>query len=152
MPTAPTIAAQAVLEERKGTACLLVGGTYRGCNAWFDKEKDETACQYYLIVNKDDGYLKLIRVNKESVGEPMQAPVSYIEAAFQQHQDLGECMDKLVKKLAQCRIDGAPETATFFRKKLDKAYGRQILLGSKAVWKMVEYGEEEVVVDIDVEL
>jgi hypothetical protein len=82
MPTAPTTAAQAALEERRGSECLLVGGTYRGCKGWFDKEKAETACQYYLIVKKDDGKLKLIRVNKESVGEPSKAPQATLKQPF----------------------------------------------------------------------
>jgi hypothetical protein len=142
MPSAPSAAGQTALEERKGSECLLVGGTYRGCKGWLDKEKGATACQYYLIIKKEDGFLKLVRVKKESVGAPFQAPKSYIEAAFQQHKDLAECLDKLVRKLAQCRISGSPEASSFIRKKIDKAYGKQVTLGSNAVWKMVEYEEE----------
>jgi hypothetical protein len=139
-------AAQAALELRKGTECLLVGGTYQGCIGWLDKDKAATACQCYVIIMKS-GTLKLARVNKESVGNRHVAPTSFVEAAFQQHKDLDECMGKLVKKLAQCRIDGSPEATAFFRKKLDAAYGRQMILGSKAVWKDVDY--EEIIDDID---
>lgn len=136
----PPSAAQAALELRKGTECLLVGGTYRGCIGWLDKDKVATACQCYVIIMKA-GTLKLARVNKESVGKRHVAPTNFAEAAFQQHKDLNECMGKLVKKLAQCRIDGSPEVTAFFRKKLDAAYGHQMTLGSKAVWKDVEYDD-----------
>jgi hypothetical protein len=137
----PSSAAQAALEERKGTECLFVGGTYRGCVGWIDKLKAATARQYYVIALQA-GSLKLVRVNKESVDNRHGPPTSYVEAAFQQHKDLDECMAKLVKKLAQCRIHGCPETTAFFRKKLDKAYGHQMTLGSKALWKDVEYEKE----------
>lgn len=139
----PSPSAQAALAERKGILeCRLSGGIYRGSWGWNDTSKAPTACYIYLVINFE-GFLKAVRVRRESVGERYERPKSHVEAACQQHEDLDESMDKLVKKLAQCRVSGSPEATAYFRQRLDKAYGCQINLGSKALWKEVEYSEEE---------
>jgi hypothetical protein len=136
------------LEDRKGEEIRFSAGIYRGLLGWMDTDNAETPCFYYVIVSKADGALKATKVKKESVNRRFQRPTCRIEAAFQQYPDVDESLDKLVKKLAQCAINGSDQMLIVFKRKLDQAYGRQIALGPKALWKVVEY-EEEVVVEVE---
>jgi hypothetical protein len=130
------------LEDRKGEAIHFSGGIYRGFSGWMDTEKTSTPSYHYVIVQKA-GVLKGTKVKKENVEAPHRAPVNRAEAAFQQHPDLSEAMDKLVRKLAQCALHGDDVMVHYFKQKLDVAYGRQLSLGPKALWKEVEYSQEE---------
>ena len=111
--------------ERKGSPIKILDGEYAGKTGWFDNEKEDTKCFYYVIIHqavKKNGklYDKATKVRKENVRalEDELSPSSYLEAVLQQHPKIEKLMAKLCKELAMCGMDNAdPNIGLFFMSK-----------------------------------
>jgi hypothetical protein len=127
--------------ERKGFPIRFCAGKYKGRLGWMDKKNASTKCMHSVLVIMDElgEDIYVTRVMKESVGDRFHEPESYIQAALQQHEDILGDMDRLAKKLAECRIEGTEEILHIFKKKVDDAFHRQLVKGNKAKWRSVDF-------------
>ena len=107
----------------KGDRVRIVGGSYRGCQAWLDRLGRTTASKIDVIVLLPSGAEKHVKLNKTSLAR-WKEPDNRIEAALFQHPDIEQDMNRLVAKLASCNINDGTIIRNIFGNKLQKAYMR----------------------------
>ena len=118
---------QELLEDRKGDAVFLRGGTLKThkdfVGAWKDLLKGSTACCINLIIEKptEDGRTKLIecRALKENV-EDDWIPANCTEAAFHDVKELCIRLDAFALQCAKCRVQRGPELSVFVKSAIDR--------------------------------
>lgn len=124
---------------QKGDSIRFKSGSYRGRTGWLDADKGSTERQVYVCVDMGNKEF-WTRVSKESIAPPYEQPSTFEEAALQQHPEIERMMDKLVRDLARCGINGgSAEIAKIFDRKLHLANAKQAEKGSKATYWHVEY-------------
>ena len=72
----------------------------------------------------------------------------YRQMTFIQHRDINRLMEKLIKKMVECRVTSRHskrEITRIFIEKLEEAELRQQMLGNKAVWRDVEFDANNIV-------
>jgi hypothetical protein len=137
-------------DSSKGTPIQIVGGDHSGCSGWIDKSRHPTNCFTPVILNKKK-HNRLQEIQTKVQHEnyilhtELKPPTSYEDAMLQQHTDINELLNKLVREMAQCELTGANETSqknisSIFLSRLHKARQRQDVKGSKARWRKIKFG------------
>ena len=131
--------------SNEGSQIKIIGGSNKGCNGWIDKSRETTDC-YTPVILKYRGKEKTTKVKHENyvLVTEIKDAVNYEEAMIQQHSDIEDLLNQLVRKMAECemiRADGESATnlCTIFRVHLAKAIIRQNSKGNKARWCRVRW-------------
>ena len=141
-------------EAKKGKRILFIAGSYDGLKGWIDLGQDEMPKMIGVIVEgkRPGDELKVTKVKQSSVRDvsARKNAESYEEALLEQHPDIEALMEKLARELARCEITGKGESAneilSLVKKKIQKAYNNQSLLGQKARWRKVKWDD---ILDLD---
>lgn len=127
-------------QPERGRPIRFVKGVYAGRHGWIDISHPETKSFYQNVIVADDGNgEKFTRVKKSSFRSHFQDPISYEEAALQQHFDMEQTMIKLAQMFVECGIKDNSEATELFAAELNTAAILQLQQGSKARWRDVTF-------------
>jgi hypothetical protein len=131
--------------SNKGSPIKIIGGAHKGCTGWLDKSRETTDCYTPVIVRhrSKEKVTKCKHENYVLVTE-VKDPVNYEEAMMQQHPDMEDLLNQLVRKMAECEMvqadgESAANLCKIFRVHLAKAVQRQNSKGNKARWCRVRW-------------
>ena len=135
-------------ESKKGSPIQIVRGGHSGCSRWIDKSRYTSNCFTPVIVKKGNQEQEIqTKVKHENyiLNTELKVPTTYEEATIQQHADINELLNKLVRKMAECELAGATDTSqkiisSIFLSRLRKARQRLDVKGSKARWRGIKFG------------
>eukprot|EP00527_Entomoneis_sp_CCMP2396_P006236 CAMPEP_0198150328 /NCGR_PEP_ID=MMETSP1443-20131203/50408_1 /TAXON_ID=186043 /ORGANISM="Entomoneis sp., Strain CCMP2396" /LENGTH=136 /DNA_ID=CAMNT_0043815607 /DNA_START=82 /DNA_END=488 /DNA_ORIENTATION=- len=131
------------LDSKKGSRVKIIGGSHNACSGWIDKSRFPSNDYTPVIVVKKKGNREQelqTKVKHENYARntKIKPAVNYGQAVLQQHADINELLNTLVRKMAQCELSGATDKSnknfsSIFINRLCKARQRQEVKGSKAL-------------------
>ena len=145
-----------VNEEDEGARIRFVGGSYVGLWGWINKSRQQPLTRVNVIVEADPSVNpkikreKATQVNQESfiLASEEGAPITYVEAMFDQHPDMDQLLRKLCTGMAKCGLDpndseSAQSLTAIVLQRLQKAQLTQHKKSTqKACWQHVEWATE----------
>lgn len=132
-------------QPTRGRPIRFVKGTYAGRHGWIDSSRRETKSftQAVIVAADGDDGERCTRVQKSSFRPEFQDPISFEEAALQQHFDMEQTMIKLAQMFVECGIRDNREATELFAAELNIAATLQLQKGSSARWRDVTFVEPD---------
>jgi hypothetical protein len=141
-------------DYKKGERIRFISGKYDGSTGWLDTEKGTTAKMVNVIIAATGARRteKESRVYKRSVQlvSDVRDAGTYEEAMLAQHRDINRLMEKLVSRMAECRVtarQSGREMTRILISKMEEAEIEQNALGHRATWRDVQFDQNNIVLD-----